>query len=387
MSASKNALLATFKHITRRAAGGSVPQITKPILSAPMNGWSGNALCAAVANHGGLPVYPIGYYTDPDVIVKDLQSLVPLLKNIGTDKEPVAEEQFLPYAVGFVSFWLERQGPELLYRLLRGEADQPGRTSSPPRVPAAVWFAFGDYKPYLKLVREHGVKGTKIIVQVGSVTEALEAQEENVDVIVLQGTEAGGHGAQRVAPLMTLLPEAYHLLQKRANAAGSKLKMPAVLAAGGISTAIQFKAIELMGASGAVIGTGFMPTFEAPGPQNGKDILLAAVDGNESTVRTRIFDELREFDWPQGYDGRVVRNSVTRREEEDLKQHGRYEQTGQAAFKLLNDERTGVREDYKRAVKENNWDLLPLWCGTGVGLLNKQVSAAEFMDSLLDNKQ
>ncbi|KAI8363372.1 2-nitropropane dioxygenase [Mortierella sp. GBAus27b] len=400
MSTTKNAFLATFKHITRNAGAGAsttaatttttaaatrVARITKPIVSAPMNGWSGVELVTAVSNHGGFPIYPIGYFTDQDKILKELQSIPPRLVQQDSDDQ----DTFLPIGVGFITFWLDRQGPELLLNILKGKGDQP-RPGAVARPPAAVWFSFGDYRPYLKLIREHGLPNTKVIVQVQSVQDALEAQKNHVDVVVLQGTESGGHGAQRVSPLLTLLPEAVQALKSAQAASASssdQLSMPAILAAGGVVTAPQLAAVQAMGASGVVVGTGFMPTHESPGSDKGKDRLIATGDGGEHTVRTRIFDELREFNWPQGYDGRVVRNLVTEREEEDLQKHGLFEQGGLAAFKLLKEDRTGTKEDWARATRDQDFDLLPLFSGTGVGMLKKRVSAAEFMDQLMGDQQ
>ncbi|KAF9079997.1 hypothetical protein BGX23_002847, partial [Mortierella sp. AD031] len=228
-----------------------------------------------------------------------------------------ANTDFLPYGVGFVTFWLDRQGPELLLKVLEGQGDLPRSTPSSAtttakkvlRPPAAVWFSFGDYRPYLKLVRQHGAAGTRVIVQVQTVQEAIDAQQDGVDAIVLQGTESGGHGAQRVRPLLSFIPEVVDALP--------------------------------------------------------------------------IFDELREFGWPEGYDGRVIRNLVTDREEEDLRNHGLFEPRGADAFKVLKEDRTGTKEDWKQAVKDQDLDLIPLWAGTGVGLLKKQMSAADWMDQLL----
>ncbi|KAI9238120.1 MAG: 2-nitropropane dioxygenase [Podila humilis] len=378
-----NKLLHTFRHLTRATGSGTVrslvPRVTRPILSAPMNGWSGPNLVAAVANHGGLPIYPIGYYTDPAKILQELKNTTTLIHDVDPPATP-NNTDFLPYAVGFISFWLERQGPELLLAILRGEGDT---SSTHKRPPAAYWFSFGDYRPYLALVREHGRPGSKVIVQVNTVQEAVEAQNNKVDVIVVQGTEAGGHGAQKVSPLMTLLPEVLHALHENKTTS----MVPAVLAAGGISTALQFKAVESMGASGVVIGTGFMPTDEAPGPQWAKDRLLKTQDGGVNTVRTRIFDALREFDWPEGYDGRVVRNLVTEREAKYEQAHGSEFNEGAAAFKLLKEDHSGVKADWAKATAEQDFNLLPLWSGTGVGLLKKQMSAAAFMDLLLGEKQ
>ncbi|KAG0357955.1 hypothetical protein BG005_002897 [Podila minutissima] len=380
--ATSNKFLQTFRHLTRATGSGSlktlVLRVTRPIVSGPMNGWSGPSLVAAVANHGGMPIYPIGYYTDPAKILQELKNTATLIHDVDPPTTP-NNTDFLPYAVGFITFWLERQGPELLLAILRGEGDT---SSSHKRPPAAYWFSFGDYRPYLALVREHGRPGSKVIVQVNTVQEAVEAQNDKVDVIVVQGTEAGGHGAQKVSPLMTLLPEVVHALHE--NKTSSSQTLPAVLAAGGISTAAQFKAVESMGASGVVIGTGFMPTDESPGPQRAKDRLLKTLDGGVNTVRTRIFDDLREFDWPEGYDGRVLRNLVTEREAKYEQAHGPVFNKGAASFKLLKEDHSGEKADWVKATAEQDYDLLPLWSGTGVGLLKKQMSAAAFMDLLLD---
>jgi nitronate monooxygenase len=47
--------------------------------------------------------------------------------------------------------------------------------------------------------------GAKLICQVQTVAQACEAMEAGADVIVAQGTEAGGHGQSE--PLLTLLPQ------------------------------------------------------------------------------------------------------------------------------------------------------------------------------------
>ncbi|KAG0043259.1 hypothetical protein BGZ83_011651 [Gryganskiella cystojenkinii] len=407
-----NAFLALFKHITFPKTASvpqpfrNAPRFTKPIVSAPMNGWAGAKLVAAVSNHGGVPVYAIGYYTNPDAIIKDLHTIPARISNDdngseeeaaqGKTREQAPEEQsarqqkYMPYAVGFVTFWLDRQGPELLLRILRGENDpkflqqKESQQQQHLRPPAAIWFSFGNYRPYLDLIRKHGAPETRVIVQVQTLQEAIEAQNNKVDVIVLQGTESGGHGAQRVIPLLTFLPEAIQALKDNAAVSNGTLPIPPVLAAGGVTTGAQYMTTAILGASGVVIGTGFMPTIESEGPQHAKEILLKVQDGGSSTVRTRIFDELREFDYPIGYDGRVVRNVLTDREEQDQKHLGLYEQTGAAAFKLLKEDRSGTKADWVKATKEQNYDLLPLWSGTGVGMLTKQGTAAEFMDQLLD---
>lgn len=47
----------------------------------------------------------------------------------------------------------------------------------------------------------------KIFVQIGSLQSALVAVQEGADVIVVQGSDAGGHQFAKNASLVTLLPE------------------------------------------------------------------------------------------------------------------------------------------------------------------------------------
>ena len=54
--------------------------------------------------------------------------------------------------------------------------------------------------------------GFEIFVQVGSVQGVREAVEYCTDVLVVQGTDAGGHQMTRGASLMTLLPEVVDML-------------------------------------------------------------------------------------------------------------------------------------------------------------------------------
>ena len=70
------------------------------------------------------------------------------------------------------------------------------------RKPAAVMLSFGDPKPFVERIKR---AGAIVICQVQSIALALEAVAAGTDIIVAQGTEAGGHGASR--GLVTLVPE------------------------------------------------------------------------------------------------------------------------------------------------------------------------------------
>ena len=65
----------------------------------------------------------------------------------------------------------------------------------------------------------------------------------------------------------------------------------------------------MLGAAGVLIGTRFWATPEALGPDSAKELLIRAKGGD--TLRTRVFDTIRELDWPEGYSGRASANDFT----------------------------------------------------------------------------
>ena len=146
--------------------------------------------------------------------------------------------------------------------------------------PAAVFLSFGDPAPYAALVRQAGVR---LICQVQDVAGARQAVAAEADVIVAQGTEAGGHGNRR-----STLP----LVPAVANAVAP---VP-VLTAGGITDGRGVAAALMLGAQGVVLGTRFCAAPEALYPDWAKKQLVAG--GGDETSRSRVFDIARGLDWP-----------------------------------------------------------------------------------------
>ena len=156
--------MAIVNRLTRRLG------IARPVLLAPMDVVSGGALAAAVSNAGGLGLLG-GGYGDGGWIEREWEQA-------GNAK----------IGCGFITWRLARR-PELLDGVLG-------------RGPAAIMLSFGDPRPFAPRIR---AAGACLICQVQSVTQAREAAEAQADVIVAQGTEAGGHGMSE--PLITLLPQ------------------------------------------------------------------------------------------------------------------------------------------------------------------------------------
>ena len=115
-------------------------------------------------------------------------------------------------------------------------------------------------------------RGMKVGALVGTADHARKQVENGVDVIVAQGTEAGGHTGEIAT--MVLVPEVVDAVRP----------VP-VLAAGGIGTGRQVAAAMALGAEGAWTGSVWLTVREADTPPDLVDKLLAAAATD--TVRSR----------------------------------------------------------------------------------------------------
>jgi nitronate monooxygenase len=192
--------------------------------------------------------------------------------------------------------------------------------------------------------------GCVLICQVQDVDAAIQAKTAGADVIVAQGTEAGGHGALRAA--LPLVP-----------AVADAVAPTPVLAAGGIADGRSLAAVLLLGAQGAVIGTRFFACEESLGLPAAKQRICAAKGGD--TVRTRIFDVVRGYAWPASFTGRALRNRFT------AQWAGREEALAQVAER----ERPG----YQAAAAAGDFDTAVVFAGEAVDLIHDVPSAAELV--------
>jgi enoyl-[acyl-carrier protein] reductase II len=130
--------------------------------------------------------------------------------------------------------------------------------------------------------------GVLVVNMCGKVHHALLAVEAGCDIVVAQGTEAGGHTGQ-VATL-PLVPQIVDAVDGRAL----------VVAAGGIFDGRGLAAALCLGADGVWIGTRFIATPEAMSVQGYKETLLKL--GEDGTTVSRAYT---------GKTCRVVRNGYT----------------------------------------------------------------------------
>jgi len=195
------------------------------------------------------------------------------------------------------------------------------------RRPHAVMLSFGDPGPLATRVRAAAVP---LIIQVTDLDEARQAVDAGADLIVAQGSEAGGHGGRRAT--LPFVPVVADLVAPTP-----------VLAAGGIADGRGLAAVLALGAAGALIGTRFQASHEALVPAG---ISKAIVEGRGAdTERTRVLDIARDSGWPAKYTARVLRNAYLDR------------------WRDREDELTGdrqARDAYVRAVAGDDLDAISI---------------------------
>jgi nitronate monooxygenase len=297
--------------------------VRHPIVSAPMAGWSGGGLAGAVSAAGAFGMIGVGSATSADWIPTQAK----LAREHG------------PFGFGLMSWVLEKR-PELLEAVLAEE-------------PAAVSLSFGDPTPFVGRVRE---AGAVVMSQVQDAEKAAKAVEAGVDVLVAQGTDAGGHTGE-----VGTLP----LLQRVLEIGAGK----PVLAAGGIGTGRGIAGVLAMGASGAWIGTRFCATTESTGTDGAKRLILEADE--TSTVHTRVFDLVQDIPWPEEFAGRAIRNSFSDR------WHGHEDQ--------LEERRSAVAAEFEAARGDYAEDFV--YSGQAAGVVEDILPAGELVDRMMSETE
>jgi nitronate monooxygenase len=296
--------------------------IQHPILSAPMDVIAGARLTAAVSAAGGFGILG-GGYGDRAWLEQETAKLA-----------GIAE----PFGIGFITWSLAKQ-PELLDIALRAR-------------PRAIMLSFGDPQPFASRIK---ASGALLICQVQDEAMARQALDAGADILIAQGTEAGGHGASRTT--LDIVPAIVDLVAGRVP----------VAAAGGIGDGRALAAMMMLGASGVLLGTRFYASEECDGAEEAKHRICAASNGN--SVRGIIFDLSRNNVWPAPFTGRCLLNDHARR------------WMGREVELMQNIE--AVTAEYAAARAAGNFDIAAVIAGEAVGLIHDIPPAAEIVDRIV----
>lgn len=238
--------------------------------------------------------------------------------------------------------------------------------------PAAVSFHWGH--PEKVWIDQLHAAGIDVWEQVGSVEAAQQAVASGIDVVIAQGSEAGGHN-YGTAGTMALTPAIVDVVAGRAL----------VLASGGIVDGRGMAAALMLGADGVWVGTRFVASQEASVAMEYKDRLVAA--GTGSTQLTHVFGRHHpEFNPIRVLTSDLVQEWQNKIEEipvgdENNPHIGDMELLGQPQplHKFTNMvPMTGATGDF---------DLLPLLSGEGVGLIDDLPTAAEIVARMAEEAE
>lgn len=193
--------------------------------------------------------------------------------------------------------------------------------------------------------------GLLVVNMCGKVRHAIAAVEAGCDLVVAQGTEAGGHTG--TVATMALVPQVV-------DAVGNRVP---VVAAGGLFDGRGLAAALTLGADGVWIGTRFIATPEAHGVAGYKETLLCTPE--DGTVVSR------------GYTGktcRVVRNEYTQYWEDHPEE---LQPFPAQLFRSMGDGANHLGNGPDEAEVDPTREFFP--CGQGVGAIDELVPAGELV--------
>jgi nitronate monooxygenase len=293
--------------------------LTTPVIGAPMAGVAGGELARAVSLGGGLGMIGVSGATSTEFLAA--QCAIP------ADSE-------VPFGVGLMA-WVLADRPDLLEATIAAQ-------------PSLVSVSFGDPEPYVGPLHDAGIA---VAAQVNTVADVHRAVDAGVDVLVAQGSEAGGHTGQRAT--LPLLQEVLTLTDRP------------VVAAGGIATGRGMAAALVAGAAGVWIGT---PLLACPEGLNSAAARARVRDASgEDTVLTRAFDVAQGLAWPERWPGRALVNEFSRAwhgREDDLRQD------------------PAACERVIEARRTDDLDQGPVYAGESVGLVTAERSATDVVRDL-----
>ena len=297
--------------------------IRHPIVLAPMDPASGGALAAAVSAAGGLGLIG-GGYGDRDLLEAEFAKA-------GNQR----------VGCGFIT-WSMARDPGLLDLALAHR-------------PAAMMLSFADPAPFAETIHAAGVP---LICQVHNLDHVRRALAAGAAVVVAQGTDAGGHGLTSRGT-MSFVPNVVDMVARERPEV-------LVLAAGGIADGRGIAAALMLGADGVLLGTRFWATQEALIHPAAKARVVAAT--GDETVRTAVYDIVRNRTWPSEYTGRLMRNSFIGT------WHGREDELRALAGE--------AREAVEAADRSGDYDVSNVTVGEAIGLVDDLPPAGELVERL-----
>ncbi len=200
----------------------------------------------------------------------------------------------------------------------------------------------------------------KVAALLGTAEHAINQVKAGVDILVVSGTEAGGHCGS--VSTMVLIPEVHQAIQPYGD-------VP-ILAAGGIVTGKQMAAAMAMGASGAWCGSVWLTTIESEVEPVIKEKMVAANSSQTVGSRSRTGKHSRQLvtPWTQAWEADSAPEPLPMPLQPMV---------AEPALQKVNKLAAGGHEGAK--------DLATYWVGQGVGLMNQSISASDVVQEFKED--
>ena len=200
----------------------------------------------------------------------------------------------------------------------------------------------------------------KVAALLGTAQHAINQVKAGVDILVVSGTEAGGHCGS--VSTMVLIPEVYQAIQPYGD-------VP-ILAAGGIVTGKQMAGAMAMGASGAWCGSVWLTTVESEVPPVTKEKMVAANSSQTVRSRSRTGKHSRQLvsPWTDAWESELAPDPLPMPLQPMV---------AEPALQKVNKLAEGGHDGAK--------DLATYWVGQGVGLMNQSISASDVVQEFKED--
>ena len=201
----------------------------------------------------------------------------------------------------------------------------------------------------LDMGKENNVKVAALL---GAKEHAIRQVEAGVDILVVSGTEGGGHCGS--VSTMVLIPEVKRAIKDMGN-------VP-ILAAGGIATGEQMAGIMAMGADGVWCASVFLPTTEAETSENIKEKMVNATSSQTVRSKSRTGKHSRQLQsaWTDAWESKDAPEPLPMPLQTMV---------GEPALAIVSKQATLGHEGAKK--------LDTYWVGQGIGLVNETISAGQ----------
>ena len=342
--------------------------IRYPIIQAGMADVAGPDLVAAVSNAGGLGI--LSATMVPPNVLRERIKKIKNLTNKPFGVNLILHKDLFPPADFNISD-NEVQKVQATLNVFRKELGIPESTVKPPKLPALIQrayetildekipvFSIGLGNPSKEMVDQCHSLGIKVMAMIATLEDALLVAENGVDIIVAQGSEAGGHRStwikkpsKEYAAIGTL-PLTVAVVQT--------VKVP-VVSAGGIVNGKGLRAALALGAQGVLMGTRFIVTKESMAPESYKRKIIES-DSDDTTI-TDVFT---------GMYARVIRNNFTE-----------YYSENKTPVLPPGRQYVATVDIVRAAGIQENPQLYTLYAGQGIDEINNIKSSAEVIKDII----